>query len=170
MCPQRQNVFSLQRVTNSWDATSRSFIYIFPTDLWDNTWHLVLSIHPSIHRLHPRHQKISVYRWFVCVLCWFERTKWLSNYIRVWDKSVGFSLQTWLFFLFFDCQGWQEASVCMHTPTQVHFTYRAFFSAPYLLFPACVSVFSPDSVLYTNKRTKPINAHLHPNFFSSRLY
>lgn len=69
MCPQRQNVFSLQRVTNSWDATSRSFIYIFPTDLWDNTWHLVLSIHPSIHRLHPRHQKISVYRWFVCVCC-----------------------------------------------------------------------------------------------------
>lgn len=70
--------------------TPRPFIYLFPSDLWENTWHLA-----SIHPYHPKHQKSCV---CLCVCSAIEWAKWLSNCVRVWDNSVGFSLHNWLFF------------------------------------------------------------------------
>lgn len=153
------------------------FIYLFPTDLWENTWHLALSIHPSAACQTSKDLCVAC----VCV-CWVEWAKWLSNYVRVWDNSVGFSLHSWLFF---DCQHWHGAKKTTHTYTHtlLFFTFTV-IQNPFLSpichdFPAISISHCPFisfsllslshqrfplvalfmTVLYTRTQPKPLNTH-----------
>lgn len=108
------------------------FIYLFPSDFWENTWRLALSI-PSIHGIPNIKRFVCGVALCVCV-SWVGWAKWLSNYVRVWDNSVGFSLHSCLFF---DCQGWREANTHTHTNNTLlfhsqHHTEPIFISLPFL--------------------------------------